>query len=312
LSDRASRGRIAAAFGAVYVIWGSTYLAILFAIETLPPFLMAGTRFVIAGAALYVWLRTRGTPTPVRVEWRSAAIVGVLLLLGGNGGVVWAEQHVASGVAALLVATVPLWMVLLEWARAGGERPGGAVGVGLALGTVGMLVLVGPDGFIAGERVDTVGAGVLVFASLSWATGSIYSRSARLAPGLMSTAQQMLVGGAALLLLGVLIGEPGRLDIGGASPRSLLALLYLIVFGSLIGYSCYVWLLRVSTPAKVSTYAYVNPLVAVVLGWLFAGESLSARIAVAALIIVGGVLVITTRRRPKKRPEERTPAPARP
>jgi drug/metabolite transporter (DMT)-like permease len=302
LSDGASRGRIAAAFAAVYVIWGSTYLAILFAIETLPPFLMAGTRFVIAGGALYLWLRAQGTPAPVRVEWRSAAVIGVLLLLGGNGG----------GVAALLVATVPLWMVLLEWARPGGERPGAAVGAGLALGTIGMLVLVGPEGVIAGERVDPIGAGVLVLASLSWATGSIYSRSARLAPGLMSTAQQMLAGGAALLLLGALAGEPARLDVAVVSTRSLLALLYLILFGSLIGYSCYVWLLRVSTPAKVSTYAYVNPLVAVVLGWLFAGESLSGRVALAALVIVSGVAVITTRRRQKKRPAERAPAPARP
>lgn len=292
---------VLAAFLAVYLIWGSTYLGIRFAIETLPPFLMAGTRFVVAGGILYAYARLRGTPAPDREGWRRAAVVGGLLLLGGNGGVVWAQQHIPSGTAALLVALVPLWMVLMDWLRPGGLRPTGAVMVGLVLGTLGLGLLVGPDGWMPGSRVDPVGAGVILLASLSWAAGSMVSRSMRLSAPLLATGQQMLAGGAALLLLGFLTGEAGRLDPGAVSVRSVLALLYLVVFGSLVGYTCYIWLLRVSTPAKVATYAYVNPLVAVALGWLLAGEELTERMVAASLVIIAGVAVVTMKRR---RPRE--------
>jgi drug/metabolite transporter (DMT)-like permease len=297
--------RIIAAFGALYLIWGSTYLAIRFGLETLPPFMMAGTRFLVAGILLYGFLRLRGAPRPTLGQWKGAAVVGLLLLFGGNGGVVWAQQRVESGAAALLVATVPLWMVLFEWMRTGGERPRGQTLAGLALGSVGILILVGPDSALAevgsrggSGRVDLIGGMVLMLSTIFWALGSIWSRGKPMAAPMMATSQQMLAGGSALMTLGVLSGEVSRLDPSGASARSILSVAYLIVFGSLIGYSSYIWLLGVSTPARVSTYAYVNPLVAVVLGWLFAGEALTARTFLAAGIIVGAVVLVTFRRRP--------------
>jgi drug/metabolite transporter (DMT)-like permease len=287
-----SRARLLAAFAAVYVVWGSTYLFIRFAVETLPPFVMAGARFAVAGAILYSWARLRGAPTPPRAEWRGAAIAGLFLLLGGNGAVVWAEQRVPSGVTALLVATVPVWMVLLDWLRPGGVRPRAGVFAGLALGLVGLAMLVGRGGL--GGGADLVGAAVLVVGSILWATGSLYLRQKpRPSSALVTNAVQMLAGGVALLVVGTMAGELGRLDLAAASARSLLSLLYLIIAGSLIGFTAYTYLLQVSTPAKVSTYAYVNPVVAVVLGWAFAGEAITARTLVAAAVILGGVAIIT-------------------
>jgi drug/metabolite transporter (DMT)-like permease len=289
----ATRGRVLTAFAAIYLIWGSTYLAIRFAIETLPPFLMASTRFLVAGALLYGWMRLRGAPRPTAVHWRSTILVGGLLLLGGNGAVVWAQQVVPSGVAALLVAIVPVWMVLLEWARRGGHRPTGATVAGLVLGMAGLVLLVGPGQLAGAGRIHPVGAGVLVLGSLSWAAGSIYSRGARLPPSpFMAGGMEMLAGGALLGVAGLVTGE--RLTPLQASPASLLALLYLIVFGSLIGFTAYIWLLRVVPPARVATYAYVNPVVAVFLGWALASEPLTLRMLLAAAVIVAGVAIITT------------------
>ena len=288
-----SRARLLAAFAAVYLVWGSTYLFIRFAVETLPPFVMAGVRFAVAGAILYLWARLRGTPAPTRAEARAAAIAGLFLLLGGNGAVVWAEQRVPSSVTALLVATVPLWMVLLDWVRPGGMRPRAGVFVGLGLGLVGLTLLVGRGAF-GGEGADLVGAGVLLVGSVLWAVGSLYvGRNPRPPSALITNALQMLAGGAALLALGITAGELGRLDLAAASTRSLLSLLYLVVAGSLIGFTAYTYLLQVSTPAKVSTYAYVNPVVAVFLGWAFAGEEVTARTLIAAAVILAGVAIIT-------------------
>lgn len=290
-----SRFALVVAFLCIYVIWGSTYLAIRFAIETLPPFLMAGVRFLSAGALVYVWSRfVGGTARPTAAQWRSTGIVGVLMLLGGNGLVVWSEQRIPSGVAALLVGTVPCFMVLLDWLRPGGRPPSGRVVFGLTLGLVGLFWLVGPDSVMGGGRVDWVGATAVVFASLSWAMGSIYSRHGQL-PGspFLSTAMQMLAGGTALLVVAVVLGEPARLELAQVSLRSALSFLYLLVFGSLVAFSTYVWLLRVSTPARVSTYAYVNPLVAVLLGWALAGEALTPRMLIAAAVIVSAVALIT-------------------
>jgi drug/metabolite transporter (DMT)-like permease len=288
-----SRGRLIAAFAAVYVVWGSTYLFIRFAVETLPPFVMAGARFAVAGAILYIWARLRGAPAPTRVETRAAAIAGLFLLLGGNGAVVWAEQRVPSSVTALLVATVPLWMVLLDWLRPGGVRPRAGVFAGLALGLVGLALLVGRSAF-GGEGADPIGAAVLVVGSILWATGSLYvGRNPRPPSALITNAVQMLAGGAALLAVGTIAGEFGRLDLAAASARSLLSLLYLVIAGSLIGFTAYTYLLQVSTPAKVSTYAYVNPVVAVFLGWAFAGEEINARMLIAAAVILAGVAIIT-------------------
>lgn len=292
-SLESSRARLLAAFAALYVIWGSTYLFIRFAVETLPPFIMAGGRFAVAGAILYAWARFRGGATPTRAEARSAAIAGLFLLLGGNGAVVWAEQRVPSGVTALLVATLPVWLVLLDWVRPGGLRPRAGVFAGLALGLAGLALLVGP-GTLASDRADPVGAGVLIVGSILWATGSLYVRHApRPSSAVVANAVQMLAGGAALLAVGTAAGELSRLDLAAASARSLLSLLYLVVAGSLIGFTAYTYLLRVSTPARVSTYAYVNPIVAVFLGWAFAGEQVTGRTFMAAAVILAGVAIIT-------------------
>lgn len=286
--------RIVLAFAAVYVIWGSTYLAIRFAIETLPPFLMAGVRFVVAGGTLYLWTAASGATRPTRQEWLATGVVGALLLLGGNGGVVWAEQTVPSGLTAVLVATVPFWMVLLHWWTAG-VRPTLVVLGALLVGLVGVALLVGPAEIAGADRVDPVGAVVLLLAALSWASGSLYSRhAAQPRWPLRANAMQQLAGGALLLGAATLSGEWGRLDLAEASARSVLSLGYLVVFGSLVGFSAYIWLLRHVAPALVSTYAYVNPVVAVFLGWALASEPITPRTLLAAAIIVGAVAMITT------------------
>jgi drug/metabolite transporter (DMT)-like permease len=290
----AERFEIVLAFAAIYVIWGSTYLAIRFAIETMPPLMMAAVRFLIAGTALYAWVRLRGTPAPSRDEWRATAIVGGLMLLGGNGAVVWAEQRVPSGVTALLVALVPIWMVLLEWRRRGGDRPDAGTVAGLALGLVGLLILVGPEEVLGGSHVDHMGAAVLALGTLSWAAGSLYSRHAHLpASPTLATAMEMLGGGVLLLAAAGVRGEWSQVDPAAVSLRSALAIGYLVVFGSLVAFTAYIWLLRATTPARVSTYAYVNPVVAMVLGWAFAGETLAPRTLLAAAVIVGAVVLIT-------------------
>ena len=285
-----------AAMISVYIIWGSTYLAIRFAIETLPPFLMAGIRFLIAGAILYVVRRIRGDAKPSREEWGSAAMIGILLLVGGNGGVVWAEQWVVSGVTALLVGTAPLWMILIDALHPGGRRPSRWAIWGLVLGFVGIGVLIGPPQTANhGGNVDLVGAVVLILASLSWAIGSLYSRQASLPISpLLGTGMEMLAGGAGLLLLGILTGEIGQLNLAAISTRSLLGWGYLIVFGSWVGLTSYTWLLRTAPTPWVSTYAYVNPIVAVFLGYFLAAEPLTLQTLIAAAIVVGSVALITT------------------
>ena len=289
------RATVIAAFAAVYVIWGSTYLFIKYAIETMPPWLMAGTRFGLAGALLYGWVRLRGTDAPSRGAWRTAMITGPLLLLGGNGAVVWAEQRVPSGITALLVAMVPLWMVLVDWLRPGGLRPRWLTGLGIAIGLGGLVILVGPAA-LAGHagNIDLRGAGVLVFGSLSWAIGSIVARqSERPSSPLLATAIQMLCGGAALVIAGLVSGEAAQVNLAAITLRSLLSYVYLVLFGSLVGYTAYVYLLGATTAARVSTYAYVNPVVAVFLGWMFASEPITARTLVAAAVILVGVATIT-------------------
>jgi drug/metabolite transporter (DMT)-like permease len=309
MTDAPSRGKVIAAFAAVYVIWGSTYLAIAFAIETLPPFLMAGVRFLIAGSLLFAWSLARSRRKPTLREWKAAFIIGGLLLLGGNGAVVWAEQTVSSGVAALLVAGMPCWMVLLDWLWQGSARPGARTVMGLLLGFGGIALLVGPSAFAADASIHLVGALVLLIGSLAWAVGSVYSRRAPHPPGaLLSTGMQMLAGGSLLVFAGSVTGEWARVDLTDVSLKSMLALGYLIVFGAIIAYSAYVWLLRVSTPARVSTYAYVNPVVAVLLGWALAGETFTPRMAVAAVIIVAGVALITLEEQSRTRLAARTAA----
>jgi drug/metabolite transporter (DMT)-like permease len=294
------RARLIAAFAAVYLVWGSTYLAIRFAVETLPPLLMAGARFVIAGGILLLWARLRGRAGgPTKMDWTTGLVSGALLLLGGNGAVVWAEQMVPSGIAALLVAVVPLWMVLLDWLRPGGRRPAAAVFVGLALGLAGLALLVGPSalGGSGGGTISLVGAGVLMVGSLSWAVGSLYTKRApRPSSANNGSGTQMLAGGLCLLLVGVLSGEVSRLDLGHASSQSVLGFLYLVSFGSLIGFTAYVYLLAHTTAAKAATYAYVNPVVAVLLGWALAHEPVTPKTLIAAAVILASVAIITVAR----------------
>ena len=287
---------IAAGLLAVYIFWGGTYLAMKFAIETMPPFMMAGIRFMTAGAIVYAWQVSRGASKPTVTQWKNAAIVGGLLLLGGNGGVVWAEQMVSSGIAAIIVATVPLWMALIAWLWQGGSRPNGMVMGGLLIGFMGIILLVKSSGGsdLSGTTTPWVGYAALVAASLSWAIGSIYSRIAKLpeAP-LLAIAMQMLTGGFFCLVFGIITGESGRFDVMAISLQSALALGYLIIFGSIVGFSAFIWLLKAADPTIVSTYAYVNPIVAVILGWALAGEQMTLQAALAAVIIVISVVMIT-------------------
>lgn len=293
---RASLPAIWSALIVVYLIWGSTYLAIRYAVETTPPFLMAAVRFLISGGFLYTLRRCKGDPRPEAVEWRSAAIIGIFLLVGGNGGVAWAEQFVTSSLAALLVATVPLWMVLIDTFRPAGERPGLAAVVGILIGFVGVVLLIGSAAGGA-DAANLPGAAALLFASLSWATGSIYGKSARLpASQLLGTGMQMLAGGVALMLLAIVRGEWSGFEMAAVSPRSALALAYLTVIGS-SAFVAYVWLLRVAPIPLVATYAYVNPLVAVLLGYFLAQESMTVHTLLAAGLIIGSVVLVSTPRR---------------
>ncbi|MGH9889039.1 MAG: drug/metabolite exporter YedA [bacterium] len=288
------RSQVLAAFAAVYVVWGSTYLAIRYAVATIPPFLMGGGRFLISGVLLYAWARARGAPKPTRAHWRDATIAGVLMLCFGNGAVGWAEQRVPSGLAALLVAVVPLWMVLVDWARPRGTRPSSMVLVGVVVGFLGLIVLVGPGTLSAGGAVDSTAALVLVAASLAWACGSVYTRyGARPDSAALSTGIQMLSGGLVLMLIGVALGEPSQLHPSQVSQESWIGWIYLVTFGSLVGFTAYNYLLTAVSPAKASTYAYVNPLVAVFLGWGIAGESVTPRTLAAAAVILAGVAMIT-------------------
>lgn len=288
--------KVLLAFGAVYVIWGSTYLGIRFAVETIPPFLMAGTRFATAGALLYLWLRARGAPSPTPRQWRETAIIGALLIGGGNGAVSWAEQTVPSGLAALIIALTPLWFVAIEWLR-DGVRPTRLVVLGLLLGLAGMVALIDPTRLTGSDQIDLFGAAAIVAGTIAWAAGSMYSRTAELpARPLLGTAMQMLTGGVLLLVVSAFSGEAATLDLQRVSATSFAALGYLIVFGSLIAFTSYIWLLKAVAPSRVATYAYVNPVIAVFLGWLLASEPMNARIALAAAIIVAGVALITVGR----------------
>jgi drug/metabolite transporter (DMT)-like permease len=301
---------VIAAFTAIYLIWGSTYLGIRFAIETIPPFLLSAARFGLAGMIMLVAAAVRREPGVTWPQFRTAAIVGSLLMLA-NSLVGVAESRIPSGIAALLVAMTPLFMVLLEWARPGGRRPTILVGVGLLIGLGGVATLVGPASFGGGARVDLIGAAIVILGSFAWSLGSIYSRHApRPQSALMMTAIQMLVGGVFVGIIGVVRGEAATFAISDVSARSAIAWVYLLIFGSLIGFTAFVYLLRVSTAARVATYAYVNPVVAVLLGWLLAGEAISARMMVAAVIIVAGVALITAAEgrppaAPRRRPVQR-------
>lgn len=292
-----SRTSLIIAFATIYLVWGSTYLGIRVAVETLPPFLMAGARFIVAGGVLAGWLAaTRGFCATAR-QWRDNAIIGTFLLLGGNGLVAWAEQFIPSGLTALLIGSTPLIMVLTEWAWRGGHRPTAITGAGLCLGCAGVAWLAAPWESPAKGGLDLGGVIAILAACVFWSFGSIYGRRLRQpAEPLTASALQMLCGGVALMLAAFAHGDWAMFSLAAVSTRSGLALVYLILVGSLVGFSTFVWLMKHSTPARVSTYAYVNPLVAVFLGWLILGEPVTARTLAAAAVIVISVAIITTQR----------------
>ncbi len=310
-SAKRTTALVIASFAAVYTIWGSTYLAIAVSIESFPPLLLPGLRHLTAGLILYPLLRWKTGIRPTRTQWRTAIITGVLLLFVGNGGVCVAEKTVPSGVAALLVAMVSFWMVIVDWLRPGGVRPRPRVVASLILGFGGLILLVGPAHLGGSGRIDLVGAGVLVVASFAWACGSIYSKHADLPNSpLLGVSMQCLAGGIALWVVGLLVGEGRDFHLAAVSARSWLALVYLIVFGNTIGFTAYIYILKKSTAARVGTYAFVNPVVALLLGWLLAGEPLTVRTMLAASIILTAVLlVITAPQRDPTHAVETIPAP---
>ena len=298
--------KLTLAFACIYFIWGSTFLAIRYAIEEIPPFTMAGVRFVAAGAILYLWRRVVHHERPSWNQWPGALAIGALLFLGGNGAVVWSEQHVASGMTALMLGVIPLWMVLLDATRRQGSPLTARVMCGLALGVTGVVLLLEPSKLLGGGQVDAVGAGVLIAGGFCWASGSLVSRHLNqpVSPAL-AAGMQMLAGGLVLLGVGVFAGESSRIEMAGFTHRGLLALSYLILMGSVVSFTAYTWLMSVTTPARVATYAWVNPLVAVLLGWVFASEPLTPRTLIATVVIVTAVvLIITADRKPGDRPKE--------
>jgi len=279
---------------ALYIVWGSTYLAIRFAVETIPPFMHASIRFLISGAILYIWRITAGDEKPTLNNWKSTAIVGTFLLLGGNGLVALAEKTVPSGIAALMISTSPFWLVLFESLRARGTKPTWLSILGLVIGFGGVFLLIGPSEITgSGQEFDTLGTILLLIAPILWSSGSIYARGADMPKStLMSTGMQMLAGSVSLFIVSVVTGELSGFSFTQVSIRSWQGLIYLITFGSLVGFVAYGWLLHNAPVSLFSTYAYVNPVVAVFLGWLLAGEVLNARIAVASAIIIGSVILI--------------------
>jgi len=285
------------AFAALYLIWGSTYLGIRFSIETIPPFLMAGARFVLAGMIMYAVAWSQGIGESNWRNWRTSLIIGACLLLGGNGGVTISEKYIDSGLAALIVAIVPIYIVLLGWLTGMAPRPTPVMWMGLAGGFLGVGTLFGPGLHVHSTtgRNPAIGISILLVTSFIWSAGSLYSRVAKHAASpFLTAAQQMICGGILLLVAGIITGEPPRFHPGSVSLLSLGSFIYLVLIGAVVGYTAYIWLLRHCDPAKVATYAYVNPIVAVLLGTLFAGETVTVRTLIAAALIIGSVALIIT------------------
>jgi len=300
------RARLVAALFCVWVLWGSTYYAIRVAVEVLPPFLMAGTRFLVAGLLLMSFALFRGEARPRREHLVPALISGALLILFSNGLVCWAETRVASSIAALVVSCVPLWMLLFDWWRPGGRRPPAFGFAGVAVGMSGVALLAAPD---PDHPLDVLGIVALLGATISWSVGSLYSRQAGLPESQMvSTAAQMLCGGALQVAGGLAFGEGARLEISAVELRHVMAWFWLVGAGSLLGFSAYLWLLKNTTPAVATSYAFVNPLVALTLGAWLGAEILQPRVWIAAALIVGAVALVVAR---KREPPRAPPLPGR-
>ncbi len=283
------------AFFGIYVIWGSTYLAIRFTIETLPPLISGGLRFLVAGIILYLFIRLKTkTPHPTKVQWRSAAIIGGFLILGGNGNVVLAEQSVPSGVAALIIATIPVWMVILEWLWLKQRRPSVTTWVGIGLGFLGVSLLIVPDLTSKAYHLPPIGVLGLLLGALLWSIGSLYAKRLDLpSSAILATSMEMMLGGIFLIMAGFMRGEWASIHPENFSTKSILALVYLTLCGSLWGFTAYIWLLKNVGAVRVSSYAFVNPVVAIFLGCLLAGERLNAQILTAAMMVVAAVCIIT-------------------
>ncbi|MCC6904680.1 MAG: EamA family transporter [Anaerolineae bacterium] len=284
---------VALALLTLYITWGSSYLAMRFAIETFPPFMMAGIRFTIAGAILYLWQASRGELRLKQAHWQSAFILGALMLLGANGGNSWALQLIPSGLVALLVASTPLWTTLLNWVGFAKVRPPGPVIFGLVVGFAGLGLLISPSEFVGYGSINPLGVAVVLIAAASWATGSLFSIRMPLPESrILVTAMEMIAGGVLLLTVSWLTGEFPRFHFEALTPRAIGIMTYL-VFVAAVALPCYVWLIKVVPPAIATTYAYVNPVLAVILGWAIGGEPLTPQIAIAGAIILAAVVVIT-------------------
>lgn len=292
-----SRVKLVLAFATIYVLWGSTYLAIRVAVETLPPFLLAGTRFLIAGSVLYAVGVRAGVPRPTGRHWRNAALASVPLFVMGNGGVTWAQQTVPSGAAALVVATLPAWLLLLDWGYGGRRGPRAVELVGIGLGLGGVAALSAPGG------VNPVGTAILVVASIAWAVGSLFNRYAD-HPGspVRTSGIQMLAGGVFMVAIGLASGEAGRVNVSNVSVASVSSWAYLVAV-AIVALPAYNWLLTATSPALVGTYAFVNPVVAVFLGWLLADEPLTGRTGLASVLVVLGVVLLVWPRKKGPPPE---------
>jgi drug/metabolite transporter (DMT)-like permease len=298
---------LVAAFAAVYLIWGSTYLAIRYAVQTFPPLLMMGVRHLTAGGLLYGWARWRGTPAPKLREWFHPAMIGAVLFLGGHGSLAWAETRVPSGIAALLVATCPMWIVVLARLTGTERKLSRSALTGLVLGFVGVAVLFGPDVLKHNGELNLMGSGAVLFGTFIWAVGTIWMRSVKMPDSpVISSGMQMFAGGVSLVIAAALTGEGKHFQLAAVTGRSWLALAYLIVFGSIIAFTAYSWLHMVASPSRVSTYAYVNPVVAVLIGWALASEPIGVFTVVAMVIILVGVFLVNVGQK-----EEHVPARTR-
>ncbi|HNB24812.1 MAG TPA: EamA family transporter [Candidatus Melainabacteria bacterium] len=299
MDDRTLKYKIIAAFAAVYFFWGSTFIAIRFAVESIPPFLMASSRFLVAGAILYLFARFKGATVPALKQWLPAFAMGALLLVFGNGSVVIAEKTVPSGVVSLLIAMVPIYFAILEWIKPGGKAPNFKTSIGLIIGTIGLLLLIGPHKIMSGSSdIDLKGVFIVLGGSLAWSIGSLLSKTTRISENpTMGLAMQTLAAGIMMFVLSCGFGEIASMQFTAVSVKSLVSLLYLIVFGSLVGFTSYVWLLQTVSPTLVATYAYVNPVIAVLLGWLLAGEKVTADTMLAGSVILVAVWLITQSKR---------------
>jgi drug/metabolite transporter (DMT)-like permease len=312
VSTPPKRWQVVAAFAAIYLLWGSTYIAIRFAVEVIPPFTMSGTRFIVAGLLMVFWARSQGAAWPTRLNWRVAATAAVMLFVLNNGSLVWAARYVPSGMLSLIVGATPLWMVLLDWWRptmhgrqAGGVRPNNLVFVGLLLGFFGIILLAGSGDMAAARPEYAIGIVALLIGTVAWAAGSIYTRQTSAAlpdSPLMCSGIQLISGGAMLVSLSALTGELASFQLVDVTLKAGVSWLWLVVCGSILGFGSYMWLMRVSTPARVATYAYVNPVVALFLGWALAGEQLTPRTLIAAVVILSAVMIINSARNRKPAP----------